>query len=114
MRLVRTGVYVKATKRLAKLGAAEAEIARMEEAIASNPSVGDLVPGASGLRKMRFGYGRVGKRGGGRSIYYALNEDTLFMITAYAKADKSDLTADEVRLFKKLVKELADANQTRT
>jgi len=62
---------------------------------------------------MRFGYGLMGKRGGGRTIYYVLKEDTLFLFTAYAKVDKDDLSVDERRLFGALVKELRDeANQT--
>ena len=116
MRLVRTRAYAKALKRLGKLGASQDDIARMEEAIAVNPGVGDLVPGAGGLRKARFAYGRSGKRGGGRTIYYALGEDLVFLITAFAKVDKSDLSAEETRLFKTLIKELKDGqpNQTGT
>jgi hypothetical protein len=114
VRLVRTHTYAKALKRLTKLGASVADIARMEEAIASNPEIGDVVPGAGGLRKMRFGYGRSGKSGGGRTIYYALSDEVVFMITAYAKVDKSDLTAEETRLFRALIKELTNdpTNQT--
>ena len=109
VRLVRTRTYVKALKRLAKLGASEPDIARMEDTIAIYPEAGDLVPGAGGLRKMRFGYGRSGKRGGGRTIYYASGDEVLFMITAYAKVDKADLSTEETRLFRALVKELSDA-----
>lgn len=105
MRLVRTHTYVRALKRLVKLGASAIEIGRMEEAIAFNPEVGEIIPAAGGLRKMRFGYGRSGKRGGGRTIYYVFGEEAIFMITAYAKVDKSDLTSDETRLFKALIEE---------
>ena len=106
MRIVRTQTYAKSVKRLVKLGARGPEIDKMEETIAFSPSVGDVIPGAGGLRKMRFAFGAAGKRGGGRTIYYVLGGDAVFMITAYAKADKSDLTADEKRLFQTLVKEL--------
>lgn len=61
MRIVRTQAYAKSVKRLAKLGARGAEIATMEDAIAANPRVGDLVPGTGGLRKMRFAFGASGK-----------------------------------------------------
>ncbi len=45
-------------------------------------------------------------------VYYALLEDdVIYLITAYAKVDKRDLTADEKRLFKALVKELTDGRK---
>jgi len=106
MRIVRTKAYAKALKRLGKLGATASDIVAMEDEIALNPAAGDLIPETGGLRKMRFRYGQTGKRGGGRTVYYALTEETVFMIVAYAKVDKSDLTADEKRLFQGLVKEL--------
>ncbi|MGI8841653.1 MAG: type II toxin-antitoxin system RelE/ParE family toxin [Caulobacteraceae bacterium] len=78
----------------------------MEEAITFNPEIGEIVAAASGLRKMRFGYGRSGKRGGGRTIYYVFGEEAIFMIAACAKVDKSDLTSEEMCLFKSLIEEL--------
>lgn len=33
-------------------------------------------------------------------------DDVAYLLTAYAKVDKEDLTADELRLFKALIKEL--------
>ena len=48
-----------------------------------------------------------GKRGGGRTIYYAVTEDeTVYLLVAYAKVATSDLTARRMRLFKDLVEEL--------
>jgi hypothetical protein len=112
MKLVRTGVYARALKRLSKLGATRADVEAMEDAIAFAPETGEVIPGGGGLRKMRFAYGQVGKRGGGRTIYYALLSDgVIYLITAYAKVDKSDLTAEETRLFKALVKELNDVRK---
>ena len=109
MELIRTGVYSKALKRLGKLGATTMDIEAMETAIAARPEGGDVISGTGGLRKVRFDYGRGGKSGGGRTIYYALlGEGLIYLLTAYAKVDKSDLTALEKKLFKALVKELTD------
>jgi hypothetical protein len=38
--------------------------------IAAHPDAGDLVPGTGGVRKVRWGYGSKGKRGGVRVMYY--------------------------------------------
>lgn len=109
MEIVRTKTYTKALKRLTKLGATKGNVEAMEAAIIADPKVGDVIQGAGGLRKVRFGYGQVGKSGGGRTIYFAwLDRDTVILITAYAKVDQEDLTDDERKLFAKLIKELTD------
>lgn len=111
MNVVRTTTYKKALKRLAKRGATAADIQVMEDEIARDPARGDLIQGTGGLRKLRFAYANIGKRGGGRTIYYASVRDTVFLLTAYAKTDKADITADEKRLFETLVKELSDEQE---
>jgi hypothetical protein len=37
-----------------------------------------------------------------------LDDDTTYLVTTYAKVDRDDLTAKELKLFKALVKELTD------
>jgi len=81
----------------------------MENEIAANPQVGEVIKGSGGMRKARFGFGQSGKSGGGRTIYYVLTEDeVLYLITAYAKVDKDDLQPNEIKLFKALIEELTD------
>jgi hypothetical protein len=38
--------------------------------ISENPTIGDVIPGSCGLRKMRIPLQGRGKRGGGRVIYW--------------------------------------------
>ena len=38
--------------------------------IARNPAAGDLIPGAGGVRKVRWRRQGMGKRGGARVIYF--------------------------------------------
>ena len=38
--------------------------------LAANPLSGDIIPGAGGVRKVRFAASGRGKRGGSREIYY--------------------------------------------
>ncbi len=66
--------------------------------IARNPRAGDLVPGAGGIRKVRWAASGRGKRGGARVIYYFYDDTApLFLLTAYAKSEQSDLSPDEKR-----------------
>lgn len=107
MEIVRTRSYEVACRRLIKLGATERDIEAMEIDICHHPDAGAVIPGSGGLRKVRFGFASRGKRGGGRTIYYAMTQDGLiYLLFAYAKGDQEDLTADQKRMFKVLIKEL--------
>ncbi len=49
--------------------------------------MGDVVPNAGGLRKVRWTRGGMGKRGGVRVIYYTrLSKGELVLLLVYAKA----------------------------
>ena len=107
MEVIRTNAYASALKRLKKLGASEREIIAMEDAIARAPESGSVIKATNGLRKIRFGFGGRGKSGGGRTIYYVmLSDEVIYLLVAYAKADKADLTAEEKKMFSTLIEEL--------
>ncbi len=92
-----------------RIGASASDAARLESAIVTNPAVGDVVPGLGGLRKLRFGFGGKGKRGGGRAIYFLLMaDDAAALLCAYAKSAQDDLTAEQRRAIAAMLKELAD------
>lgn len=104
MRIVRTQRYVRDLKRL---DVSNDEVAALEGSIAANPTIGDVIPGLSGIRKMRFKLGNKGKRGGGRAIYFLLVADDLaFMLFAYAKNEQEDLTKDQKRAALGFLKEI--------
>lgn len=106
MKIVRTRRYLKDIKRM-RLSVAD--VATLEHAVASDPSSGDVIPGLQGLRKLRFAFGSRGKRGGGRAIYYLMiADDVAVMITAYAKSEREDLSADQKRTILSILKELKD------
>ena len=66
--------------------------------LAENPLAGDLIRGTGGVRKLRFATSGQSKRGGSRVIYYYLNETMpIYLLLAYGKAAKADMTADEKR-----------------
>ncbi len=82
----------------------------MENAIAQNPVVGDVIPVLGGVRKVRFGLGGRGKRGGGRAAYFLmLSEDAAIMLFAYEKSSQSDLSPEQRKAALQLIKELAHA-----
>ena len=64
--------------------------------LASNPECGDLIQGSGGFRKVRVGRGGRGKRGGARAVYILRDENfPIFLVTAYAKNEKENLTKAE-------------------
>ena|SRR5580698_192898 len=64
----------------------------LQRRLATNPEEGDLVPGAGGIRKLRWKDSRrkKGKRGGLRVIYYCfLSDEEIWLLTLY---DKDEVT----------------------
>ncbi len=93
MRIIRTARY---SRDLRKLKVSAADIQRLERTIAARPDSGAIIQGLKGVRKARFRIGNRGKSGGGRAIYYVMvTKSAILMITAYAKADKEDISQDD-------------------
>ena len=70
----------------------------LQRYLTRNPGAGDMVPGAGGIRKLRWKDPRRGKgrRGGLRVIYYCfLSEQEIWLLTLYDKDEAADLTKDE-------------------
>jgi len=106
MQIVRTNRYRKDLKRI---GATTAEVAGLEQSIAADPTVGDVIPGLGGIRKVRFGLGTKGKRGGARAIYFLMvADDVAVMLFAYAKNEQEDLTKDQRKAALEIMKEFTD------
>lgn len=69
--------------------------------IAANPDAGDVIPGTSGLRKVRWSASNRGKRGGARVIYlHRSAEGSVILLIAYTKAKFDNLPADFLRRLK--------------
>jgi hypothetical protein len=74
----------------------EAEQDRIVAMVAADPECGDLIPGTGGFRKVRVARKGMGKRGGARAIYIFRNRKfPVFLIMAYAKNEKENLTQKE-------------------
>jgi hypothetical protein len=74
----------------------EAERESIVSMVAMDPDCGEVMQGTGGFRKERVGRSGMGKRGGARVIYILRNEEfPIFLVTAYAKNDKENLTKKE-------------------
>lgn len=85
--VVETELY---SKGAAKMWSA-AERADIVSWLAANPLVGDVIAGTSGLRKVRVARAGMGKRGGGRIIYFVRHGDRIWLLMAYPKSQRDDL-----------------------
>ena len=71
------------------------------------PDAGDVIRGAGGLRKLRWSAQGRGKRGGARVIYYRyVARDRIYLLYAYVKSEQADLTPDQIRVLKELMKDI--------
>ncbi|WP_079434905.1 type II toxin-antitoxin system RelE/ParE family toxin [Zoogloea sp. LCSB751] len=76
----------------------------LQSILIEHPDAGPLIPGAEGLRKLRWAMPGRGKRGGARVIYYwRTAADVVYLVFAYAKNDQEDLTPDQARQLAKLI-----------
>lgn len=74
------------------------------------PAAGDLMPGTGGARKLRWGSEGRGKRGSNRVIYYYAADDVpLFLLSAFGKNARADLSPAEKKAIKAVLSRLADA-----
>ena len=91
--VVETPTYLAAAQRA---GIGEAVRSEIVAAVAGNPSLGELMVGSGGLRKFRFARPGTGKSGGFRILSYYISADfPVFLIGAFAKGDKANLTIAE-------------------
>lgn len=93
MRILRLKRYLRAMQ---AMGFEEAEIQEAEFTILSAPDAHPMIKGLRGARKARIARPGMGKRGGGRVIYYlAVKGQILAFLLAYPKNEKDDLTQDD-------------------
>lgn len=86
----------------------EATIGELITYLARFPLAGDVIPGTQGLRKLRWQRPGIGKRGGARVIYYHASEHIpIFLLYAYAKAKREQLTKEQERMLAQKAAELA-------
>lgn len=73
-----------------------AELERIVSMVAADPDCGEVMQGTGGFRKVRVARGGMGKRGGARVVYIVRSEAfPIFLVAAYAKNEKDNLTRKE-------------------
>jgi hypothetical protein len=91
------------------------EYRELQNQLANNPALGDLMPGTGGFRKLRWADPRRGKgrRSGLRIIYYYFSADQqIWLMTLYDKDEASDLTPKEKKALKIAIDAELHARQT--
>jgi len=74
--------------------------------ISENPLSGGVIPGAGGLRKVRWSRAGSGKRGGARVIYFnRLAQGEIVLLLVYAKAKFDSLRPDFLLKLKERIHE---------
>lgn len=102
MRFVETHVFTE----LLRKGLDDDDYRALQIALLLRPEQGSVIRGSGGLRKIRWGAGGRGKRGGFRVIYYwDKASETLYMLFLYRKSEQGDLSPAQVRTLARLVRE---------
>src|SRR5271165_7059894 len=100
MTVVETAEFLKRAKALIS----DSERAELVAFVGANPEAGEIIPETGGVRKIRWALAGTGKRGGARVIYYYHNERLpVFLLSAYAKNRKANLSMAERNAMKRLV-----------
>jgi hypothetical protein len=69
--------------------------------ISGNPLAGDVIPGTSALRKVRWSRQGMGKRGGARVIYYTrLANGDLVLLLVYTKSKFDNIRPEVLQKMK--------------
>ena len=86
------------------LGLDDSDLRRLQDEILADPKIGAVMQGTGGVRKMRFAFEHQGKSGGVRVIYIDFEiYEKIFLITAYPKNEKDNLTKEERNELKQLI-----------
>lgn len=102
MEFLETSVFTKLIQKLIS----DEEYRLLQLQLSVRPESGDIIKGSGGIRKLRWAGSGRGKRGGIRVIYYSITEDEqVYMLFAYPKNKKDDLTSDQLKQLKQLVEE---------
>ena len=91
------------------LGLNDDDLRRLQLELLSDPKVGAVMQGTGGVRKMRFAFEDRRKSGSVRVIYVDFEVyEKIFLITAYSKDEKDNLTMSERNELRQMIGILED------
>ena len=97
--VVETPEYLAAAK---KAGMSDAERLATVDAIAANPTAGDVIEGSGGARKVRIARDGKGKSGGYRVVtYYTRDDAPVYLLTVISKGKQANLTTAQKAQIRK-------------
>ncbi|OHD69515.1 MAG: addiction module toxin RelE [Spirochaetes bacterium RBG_16_49_21] len=86
------------------LGLGDNELRDLQQYLCLHHGQGDIMPGTGGLRKLRWAIQGKGKSGGLRVAYIDfIIYEKIYLITAYKKGEKDNLTKSERNEIKRLI-----------
>lgn len=86
------------------MGLTDTDLKRLQEQLLLNPKDGTVIQGTGGLRKTRFAFQGKGKSGSVRVAYIDFEVyERIYLITAYPKSEKDNLTGEERNEIKKMI-----------
>lgn len=110
MRIHTTRTYERAVSKLLS----DADRRAMEAAIVADPAAPPVLQGTAGLRKLRWAASGRGKRGGIRTIYFRqTGPEAVYLLTAYAKADREDLSPADRKVLTRIVAAIKEEERHR-
>jgi len=87
-----------------KLGLGDNELRQLQETLLKNPKAGKVIRGTKGLRKIRITFEGHGKSGSGRVAYVDFTVyETIYLITAYSKNEKDNLSQVDRNAIAKII-----------
>jgi hypothetical protein len=102
MRFVETPVFTRTLTELLD----DEQYHSLQLALLLRPKRGAVIRRSGGLRKLRWSLPGAGKRGGIRLIYFWDEpSETFYMLYAFRKNEQEDLTAQQLRVLARLVRE---------
>ena len=89
------------------MGLDDNDLQALQIELLKDPQIGSVIKGTGKLRKMRFAFPNRGKSGSSRVLYvdFVLAK-TIYLIFAYPKNEKDNLTDEERNNIKKMIEKI--------
>ena len=89
------------------MGLDDNDLQALQIELLKDPQIGSVIKGTGKLRKLRFAFPNRGKSGSSRVLYvdFVLAE-TIYLIFAYPKNEKDNLTDEERNNIKKMIEKI--------
>ncbi len=102
------------TKRWAEIGLNDDDLLQLQIMLLKDPESGPIIEGTGGIRKVRFPLRNQGKSGSVRVCYTDFSEyEVTYLLTAFTKKEQENLSDDEKKVLRRLVKSLLETERNR-